>query len=584
VSTRDPFRFRSVIELASRSRARKPARMIQFIALESQRSRLPQMAAALSYRTVFGLLPMVIVALVALRFFVSDAQIDQFFNRALSYAGLESIVLTSDESAFWTEEELKTARENNPDAPPKPDAGDTPGPVGTKANPAPPEKASVSAAEETTNELGATIRSLILRAKKIDYRAIGIIGAITLIYAAISMLTEVERSFNQIFRVPIGKPWRRRLTEYWALLTLGTPCLVATFYVGERAKSIIEHTVESAGLSSSGTIGLFLSGYAITVLISAALLLLMYTILPNTRVRLVPALAGALLAAILWEAGKWGFTQYLRFSTSYAKLYGSIALIPIFLLWIYATWAIVLLGLHVTYHVQKMRDKKDPDAPPVSWTLPPAGVVDPGVAVAIVHAAARGFQTGRSASLVSMVEAARAQGSVVLEMVQRLVDANILNRVAGSNDPFAVSLAMPPEKISVRRVLEQGYDAAGAADAATHPAGDAGNAPSVGPDVRERMREAHLDAAGTLTIADLLRPPLADPPSIPLAGPPSGDPKAPRSETWDEPGANSYAPASPGDTLGTDAPGAPAREPEIDPVPRPEHDRPLRAGRSPGLL
>src|SRR5262249_8113152 len=143
-----------------------------------------------------------------------------------------------------------------------------------------------------------TLRSLIDRAKQIDYRAVGAIGVITLIYAAISMLTEIELAFNQIFRVPVGKNWRRRVLEHWALLTLGPPCLVATFIVGERAKSAIAHTIESTGLSPSGIVGLVLSGYAVTVVISTLLLLLGYTVLPNTRVRFVPALAGALVAAL----------------------------------------------------------------------------------------------------------------------------------------------------------------------------------------------------------------------------------------------------------------------------------------------
>ena len=75
------------------SRHRAAVKVLRDATLEAQRSRLPQMAAALSYRTVFGLLPMIVVALVALRFFISDAQIDHFVNRALSYAGLEAIVV-----------------------------------------------------------------------------------------------------------------------------------------------------------------------------------------------------------------------------------------------------------------------------------------------------------------------------------------------------------------------------------------------------------------------------------------------------------------------------------------------------------
>lgn len=486
MNLRDPFRFRTGLrrtQAAAVSRlgsVRPTARVFQNIALESQRSRLPQMAAALSYRTVFGLLPMVVVALVALRLFVSDVQIDQFVGRALHFAGLESIVVNvppaNDESAFWEE------------APPPATPGAPGAPGATPA--APPAD---GAAPQERSELAETIRLLIVRAKSIDYRAIGAIGALTLVYAAISMLTEIERAFNQIFRVPIGKPWRRRMTEYWALLTLGTPCLVATFYVGEKAKGIVARTVESAGLSASGTLGLMLSGYAITVLISAVLLLMAYLLLPNTRVRIVPALAGALLAAILWEAGKWGFTQYLHYSTNYSKLYGSIALIPLFLLWIYGTWAIVLLGLHVTYYIQVTREGKAAAPQAAAWSDPPAGVVDPSAAVAIVHAVARGFVRGKPASINSIIEQTRVAGSVVSDLVTRLVEANLLHRVGVGDDPNYVSLALPPDQIAIRGALAVGYELAGANGTSTAPGA-----------VRARLRDAHLKAAGDASIADLL--------------------------------------------------------------------------------
>lgn len=513
MNLRDPFRFRAVARIAERPMARSSVRMIQLIGLESQRSRLPQMAAALSYRTVFGLLPMVVVALVALRFFVSDAQIDQFVSRTLSYAGLEAIVVepdrANDESSFWEEPEEETA------APPVVVDPQRPGEkVDATITTPSGEAAVVTPADVAQSELAETVRSLIIRAKTIDYRAVSAVGAVTLIYAAISMLTEIERAFNQIFRVPIGKPWRRRMTEYWALLTLGTPCLLGTFYVGERAKQLV---------GDAGQIGIGLAGFGITVMISSALLVLAYTLLPNTRVKVLPAILGALLAAIMWEAGKWGFTQYVSYSATYSKLYGSIALIPLFLLWIYATWVIVLVGLHVTYYVQKSRDGKPPTAPAVAWSAPPSGVVDPATAVAIIHAAARGFMAGKPVSINSLVETTRAQGSVVVDLVSKLVDEGYLYRVAAADDQHSVAMAIAPERVRVRDVLELGYELTTPTGPVTPEGGTASNgeagtttneatgAPVVAtaaegiiPGVRARLRDTHLQAAGAATIADLL--------------------------------------------------------------------------------
>lgn len=546
MNLRDPFRFRTLVNKAKQPSSRPSVRMLQVITLESQKSRLPQMAAALSYRTVFGLLPMIVVALVAMRFFITDREIDHFVTRALDYAGLEAIALdppeprTPDEGAFF----------DDPDAPPAipPAINDGPIPTG--------EDGLVTPQDVSRSELADTIRSLITRAKQIDYRAIGLIGFITLIYAAISMLTEIERCFNQIFRVPVGKPWRRRILEYWALLTLGTPCLVATFFVGEKFKAMVESALASTGLSASGVAGIVLSGYAITVVISTLLLLLLYTILPNTRIRIVPALAGALLAAILWEAGKWGFTQYLRYSTSYARLYGSIALIPLFLLWIYATWGIVLFGLHVTYHIQRARSGKNTGEQPIEWSDPPSGVVDPGTMVAVVHAAARGFLTGKPVSLTSIVHSTRVDGAIVNDMVTRLVDAGLLYRVTVADDPNHVALALAPERIKVRSLLDMGYEMAG-------PAPKEGAAPGI----RDRLRDAHLAAAGEQTVADLLTResggPRAETP-IPLAPTPSSNKIQP--ETAEAGGANVYPPERDDeDTLPLRIEGDPERDQESTP-------------------
>ncbi|HWQ28598.1 MAG TPA: YhjD/YihY/BrkB family envelope integrity protein, partial [Dehalococcoidia bacterium] len=143
---------------------------------------------------------------------------------------------------------------------------------------------------------------------------------------------------------PAGRSWARRITQYWTLLTLGTILLFTTFYVGEKFKSWAADVGESTGLMGRGPVALAVIGYSVTVVISTLLLLLAYLTVPNTKVRWRPALVGAFVAAVLWEAGKWGFTQYLRYSAAYERIYGSIALIPLFLLWVYLTWLIVLLG------------------------------------------------------------------------------------------------------------------------------------------------------------------------------------------------------------------------------------------------
>jgi membrane protein len=445
--------------------------VLRNVAAESQKSRLPQMAAALSYRTIFGLLPTIVVALLGLRAFATDQDIDELVERTLKFAGLSQIEV-SDAG------EPETSPVYSPEEPPP--GGD----AGPGAAPTEPEPA------KSSQSLAQAIKQLVDRAGTINFRAISIVGIALLIYAAISMLVEIERAFNQIYRVPIGKSWSRRVTQYWTILTLGTLFLFGTFYFGARFQQIVVKLAGQSGLATAGAVWVGAVGYSITVVISTTLFLLMYVLVPNTRVKVLPALAGAFVAALLWEGGKWGFTQYLAHSTGYARLYGSIALIPLFLLWIYVTWIIVLLGLQVSYFLQHTRHRTIPEP---RLELEPA-IVDPASALIVMESVARGFQAGRPAPVAEIARQAGLPQGITEQLVSRLVERGMVLRV-GEREQAAYTLARPPEGIAAAEVLGIGYELAGR-DGAEEAGGD--------PGVLQRLRQAQIQAAGTATLLSLM--------------------------------------------------------------------------------
>ena len=153
-------------------------------------------------------------------------------------------------------------------------------------------------------------------------------------------------------RVHRGRGWFTKFTTYWTVVTLGVIFLLATFYVGDRFTSLVGQISGSSGIGAGGVL-VTIAGFIVTVCISTLLFVSMYTIVPNTRVSVRAALAGGIFAAILWEASKWGFTEYLRYSAGYSRMYGSVALLPLFMLWIYVTWLVVLFGLQISYTMQR---------------------------------------------------------------------------------------------------------------------------------------------------------------------------------------------------------------------------------------
>ena len=159
-------------------------------------------------------------------------------------------------------------------------------------------------------------------------------GMLTLIVTALLLLIRIETAFNRIWRVDKARTLINRVVMYWAVLTL-VPILIAAA-TAFSVQNILGFISGEAGLSP----GLYKFGmFIMTCLVFTS----MFILVPNRRVMIKHALAGALLSAVLFELAKAGFVAYVA-NTNYKVLYGALATVPIFLFWIYLVWAVVLLG------------------------------------------------------------------------------------------------------------------------------------------------------------------------------------------------------------------------------------------------
>lgn len=441
-------------------------RMMRNAAQEAQRSKLPQMAAALSFRTIFGLIPVMVVALVALKAFTTQQDLKNALASAMQYSGLTSIAV-DDQPAV------------GPPAPPTVEGASF--------------EEKVEAHEAKKQRLDDWISELVQRVFSVNVGAITIVGIGALFYAALSMIVEVERAFNQVFRVPTGRSWVRRITHYWTLLTLMPLGLFATFAVGQRVTAWIADPNHLGGLGRGQVIVVGAAGFISTVGISTLLFLLAYTVVPNTRVKLMPAFIGALLAAILWEAGKWGFTQYVRYSAGYSRLYGSIALIPLFLMWVYVTWCIALIGLNVSYYLQY--GKAHREAQPED-TVPPT-FVDPAAILSVMAVMARRFTDGQPVDAPALSKQLTIYEPIITQMLDRLTASGHVLKVQFEDKEGYYSLARPPERIDAEEVLKLGDELAGRAASGGDDLGRIG----------QNLRESRLATVRSRTIASLIEAP-----------------------------------------------------------------------------
>lgn len=170
------------------------------------------------------------------------------------------------------------------------------------------------------------------------------LSILVMLFSALAMMVSIEDRLNRIWRVHQARGWGSRLLLYWAALTLG-PILVVGGLATTSYVTALPLLQQAAGQFDQGLGPRLLGLLPFTV--TYITLWLMYAVIPNRPVVLRDAAIGALLGAILFEVARWGFTVFVRNAQTYEQIYGALAVIPTFLLWIYLSWVIVILGASI---------------------------------------------------------------------------------------------------------------------------------------------------------------------------------------------------------------------------------------------
>ena len=189
---------------------------------------------------------------------------------------------------------------------------------------------------------------------KATIQTLGAIGFMALLLSVLSLLWNIESAFNHIYSVKKPRSVVERLLKYWSFLTLGPVFLTLSLYVTwtisrmQEAHGRIGHSELLHALAA-------LSSIAITYLGLAFL----YKVIPNARVRLRSALSAAFAAGTVWEIAKFLFAWASSRMVQVHKIYGSVAVLPITLTWIYISWLIALVGCRLCFALDASR-KPDP--------------------------------------------------------------------------------------------------------------------------------------------------------------------------------------------------------------------------------
>ncbi|MBJ80970.1 MAG: hypothetical protein CMH60_06610 [Myxococcales bacterium] len=181
----------------------------------------------------------------------------------------------------------------------------------------------------------------------------GQLGAVAipfLLLSVVSLLGHIEFAFNEIFGIQRQRRLITRLTTYWAIITLGPVLIGASLTLTAALQTItVVQWLENIGIINAALIHSL--PLAITWLAFAA----MYLVVPNTKVRFSSAFKAAVIAGSGWNIAKYGYAIFAKNAFTLEGIYGPLAAMPLFILWIYLSWILVLFGAQLAFAFQNMR-------------------------------------------------------------------------------------------------------------------------------------------------------------------------------------------------------------------------------------
>jgi membrane protein len=258
------------------------------------------------------------------------------------------------------------------------------------------------------------------------------VGLLGLAATALLVMKEVEDTFDRIWRVRRRRPRLARFLVYWTALTLGPLLVVGSFALSSYLLSLPLLPSEQPSRMVAPLLR------AMPLAVELAIFMIGYVIIPNRRVALGHALVGGALAVLLFELAKWAFALYLRQVPSYQQIYGTLAVIPIFLIWVYVSWAVILLGASITASLTAFRFRPWARRIPEGYEL-----------YGLLRLVGRFVDAERSGRLLDMDQLRRLEDGIgddlLLGLTESLCEAGILQRTESdrwvlARDPAVLTL------------------------------------------------------------------------------------------------------------------------------------------------
>lgn len=316
---------------------------------------------------------------------------------------------------------------------------------------------------------------------------LGTIGFAFLLYTVISLIQKIEEALNFTWHVDRPRSLARRISEYLVVMIVGPVVGVLAMVLLAQFEAS-EVVARLSGLATGhGSSRAHFAPYVLIV----GLFWFLYSYMPNTRVRPGPALVGALFGGVLWAATGALFTRIAVYSAKTAAIYAGFAVVLLFLVWVYLSWLIVMLGAQLSFYVQHPEHLRTGHG-----EIPMTGALRERIAMAAMYLIGERFLDGGPRwGMSDLADRMDVPATVLGEVISSLESHGLVlsteeDTVAPARDLSSITLAAIYDAIrhdvpDPRRPEPRGVPAA---DAATRRADEALRAATQGQTLRDLIR------------------------------------------------------------------------------------------------
>lgn len=280
---------------------------------------------------------------------------------------------------------------------------------------------------------------------------LGGIGGVMLLVISIFLFNNIERTLTQIWQGGHNRPLIYKFLMFYTMVTLGPVLLMLSIVQTAAAQVFVSAQL---GIDTGLLTKLLPFGYALLVF------MLMNKILPNALVTWRSAFIGGLVTAGSFELAKWGFNQYVNLVLvdSYNKIYGALGLAPIFMIWVYITWLVILVGSEIAYCAQNfkhmIREQMSIDGI-LKAQQQQTPLYNPLVCLEVLSPIVSAFAAGRGpVSEAEIVHVTGLTGSLVRQIVETLLRHKILVSAGLNKGKHQLLMPLKPlESITLDEVV-----------------------------------------------------------------------------------------------------------------------------------